>query len=425
VPRGGRPSPRRKSIYDPVHGPIALQDAPLDLIGHRAFQRLWGIRQTGLAHLVFPGANHTRLEHSLGVYWVAARMAQALGLGDRALRTVECGGLLHDLGHAPFSHTLDGSLREVLGVDHESLSRRWIVGGGPDAAGSAPEEGPTIPDVLERHGLDPREVADLVDPPSRPRGAPLGRSLLHGPIDADRLDYLQRDAHYTGVAHGVIDAARLLDTVESDRGRLVFAEKGRSAVEGFLVGRALMYNAVYYHKTVRAAEVMLAGAVERVPEYPESARGFFGLTDGDLLAELDRRGGRSRELARGVRSRQLYKRVGGYRALPPARRRSVARTLGTPAARRQLEDELASLWGAPPGTLLLDLAGLTARAPGEELREIAVRAEGRVVRPFWTDPHWRSLLLRPPSAWALSVYVHPAWRRAAEERLPRALPRFL
>ncbi len=422
--RGARVA--RKSIYDPIHGPISLEGAPLELIGHRAFQRLWGIRQTGFAHLVFPGANHTRLEHSLGVYWVAGEMGEALRLPAHDLATITVGGLLHDLGHPPFSHTLDGPLREVRGVDHEALSRAWIVGGGPDPVAEAPASGPSVPEILERHGLNPRRVADLVDPPRRTGGTPLLREILHGPIDADRLDYLQRDAHYTGVAHGAIDAARLLDTVESDRGRLVFAEKGRSAIEGFLVGRTLMYSSVYFHQTVRAAEVMLSAAVERIPGYPETARGIFGLTDGDLLHLLEGTAGIARGIATALRERRLYKRVAGYRTLPPARARSLTKYLRDPPARRQIESELAQLLGAPDGSVLLDLAGLEVRAPGgRDLEEIALREGLRIVHPFASGSHWRSLLLRPPSPWALAVYVHPAWRHAAESRLPHALPRFL
>jgi hypothetical protein len=420
------PRKPHKSIYDVVHGQISLEGAPLELIGHRAFQRLWGVRQTGFAHLVFPGANHTRLEHSLGVYFVAGRMADALGLAPHEREEVVCGGLLHDLGHGPFSHTLDGPMQEVLGFGHEKISRRWIVGGGPEPALRAPETGPSIPEILERHGLAPSPIADLVDPPRHRDRRPLLRSILHGPIDADRLDYLQRDTHYTGVGHGAIDTARLLDTVEVERGRLLFAEKGRSAVEGFLLGRTLMYSSVYYHKTVRAAEVMLSSAVERLPGYPEAARELFGLTDGDLLAWLGGASEYARSISVALRERRLFKRVAGWRELPAGRRRPVERWARRPAERRQLEAELAQLLGAPDGALLVDLSGCEPRlADAEDLAEIAVREGPRVTHPFEENPHWRSLLLRPPSAWALAVYVHPGWRHVAEERLPRALERYL
>ncbi len=271
----------RKAIFDPIHGPIPLDPVALALIGTPEFQRLWGIRQTGFAHLVFPGANHTRLEHSLGTYWVAARFAERLALGPADARLLTTGALLHDLGHGPFSHTLDVPMREVLGHGHEAISRERILG---EATSRGPENA-AVPQVLRRHRVDPALVAELVAPKRSGRAHGLG-SVLHGAIDADRIDYLQRDAHYTGVAHGAIDAVRLLDTIRVLDGRIIFAEKGRSAVEGFLVGRALMYSSVYFHKTVRAAEMMAQGAVERQPGYPDRAREQFAWTDGELLVRL-------------------------------------------------------------------------------------------------------------------------------------------
>ena len=193
------------------------------------------------------------------------------------------GRTLHDLGHTPLSHTLEPTLREVTGAGHEARSRAVISGDADSLLGAG--TGPSVAELLEKHGIVPRSVGDLVDPTGR-SPPPLLRAILHGAIDADRIDYLQRDAYYTGVAHGTIDAARLLDTVRATRSRLVFAEKGRQAVEGFLVGRALMYSSVYYHKTVRAAEVMAQAAVERLPGYPGTARPLLEGTDGDLLVAL-------------------------------------------------------------------------------------------------------------------------------------------
>ena len=281
-----------------------LEGAGLALVGTPEFQRLWAIRQTGFAHLVFPGANHTRLEHSLGAYWVALRMAERLGLSEPEQDLVTSAALLHDLGHGPFSHTFDGPMVEALGYGHEALSRARILGRDPTAPGE-------VPRILKRFGIDPKEVADLVDPPRRGGARPLLKGLLHGAVDADRIDYLQRDAHYTGVGHGAIDAVRLLETIRESKGRLVFAEKGRSAVEGFLVGRALMYSTVYYHKTVRAAEMMAQAALERIPGYPESARPTFRWTDGEWMTRVRAVGGLSQQLVDALSERRLYKRVHG------------------------------------------------------------------------------------------------------------------
>ncbi|HXY46803.1 MAG TPA: HD domain-containing protein [Thermoplasmata archaeon] len=411
-----------KSIFDPVHGPIRLDGVALALVSTPEFQRLWGIRQTGFAHLVFPGANHTRLEHSLGTYWVASEMAARLDLPASDASRVAAGSLLHDVGHGPFSHTLDSPMREVLGFGHETLSRARIEG----TESEGPWEHPEVPAVLSRFRLDPRDVADLIDPRRSTRGPPLLRQILHGPIDADRIDYLQRDAYYTGVAHGAIDAVRLLDTVRAAGGRLAFAEKGRSAVEGFLVGRALMYTSVYFHKTVRAAEMMAQAAVERMPGYPESARPLFGRTDGEFLDRLQGAGGLSEALARGLLERRLYKRAFGWTTLPGPTRARWERLLGRPAERRALEDEIASGVRRPAGSVLIDLAMLDTRdAPEDDWGEIGLLTGEGTLFPFRRPSPWRTLAARPPSEWAVSVYAAP---RAVSDvaryvaRDPRALP---
>jgi uncharacterized protein len=408
-PRGVARGPRRahpKSIFDPIHGSLTLSPVALELIGDPAFQRLWGIRQTGLAHLVFPGANHTRLEHSLGVYWVAHQMARVLDLSKEAATLVEIGGLLHDLGHPPLSHTLDGPMEECLGMSHEGRSRALVEGNDRGAAGDGATPS-SLPEILERHGLDPHEVADLIDPPRHGERHRSLRALLHGPIDADRIDYLQRDAHYTGVAHGAIDASRLLDTIRIRGDELVFAEKGRSAVEGFVVGRSLMYSAVYYHKTVRSAEVMAQAALERSPGYPASA-GLLTGTDADLLVALEASGGMPSRLVWGLRERRLFKRVRAWRALKgPALR--TARTLErSPARRRHWEDDVASELGVPEGSVLLDLSGLSESRPERsEWAALGILEDERVTHPFRTAGLWREIALRPKNQWAASVYVDP------------------
>ena len=419
-------SSRRKTIFDPIHGAISLRGASLDLVQHPAFQRLWGIRQTGFAHLVFPGANHTRLEHSLGVYGLTRPIAETLELSQEAGEILAAGALLHDLGHGPFSHTFEPTMHEVLGYGHEALSRAWIT----DQPRPYPDPTPdlpgmrSLPEILERHQVPPRAVAELVDPRGDPVRPPLLRPLLHGPIDADRIDYLQRDAHYTGVAHGVIDGARLRETFRERHGRLVFAEKGRTAVEGFLVGRALMYSAVYYHKTVRAAEVMAQSAVERLPGYPGTARPLLGMTDGDLLASLRAAGGRARNLVDHLLARRLYKRAWGLRKTGAATRRRWLRLAGDPGLRRSLEDQLAARLGSEEGTVLLDLSGLVPRAaPQDSWSEVAVLEDGRVIHPFRRPGPWEALALRPPTLWAVSAYVPAPLLPEAQRRLGRLVGR--
>ncbi|MFZ0698850.1 MAG: HD domain-containing protein [Thermoplasmata archaeon] len=415
-----RVTPPQKSIFDPVHGQIELEGVALALVASREFQRLWGIHQTGFAHLVFPGANHTRLEHSLGTYWVAREMGRHLDLDAASAELAMVGGLLHDLGHPPFSHTLEPSMREVLGHGHEAASRTRIVGAEVPGVEEDPEAF-TVPRILEKHGLRPKDVADLVDPPRHRERHGLLRSMLHSAVDADRIDYLQRDAHYTGVAHGAIDAVRLLDTIRAHRDRIAFAEKGRMAVEGFLVGRALMYAAVYYHKTVRAAELMAQAAIERSVGYPESARSLFSWTDGELLTRLPDRGDLTARLVQGLLERRLYKRAYRWTELDAAMTRSWARILHSPTERRQLEDAFAERLRAPPGSVLFDLAGLEPRGrPLDDWAEIAVLGRRGATYPFRAASPWRALVERPAAEAPVVVYTARRYRAAASRLLARS-----
>ncbi len=289
-------------------------------------QRLHGIHQLGLAHLVFPGANHTRLEHSLGTYHMASRLCTALELEEEDRQTVLAAAMLHDIGHTPYSHTLEEVICHRLGKDHANVSSDLIVGDyrpyedrDIEVIGNIPP----LPDLLEQNGVAPDKVADLVttvnhsDPAQSTFAVEAGqahfgqRNFLHqiisGPLDVDQMDYLLRDAHYTGVAHGTIDIDRLLHTMMIHHGDLVVQKGGLVAVEGLLVARSLMYTSVYFHKTVRIAEMMLCKAVEAAP--PEALEDMFADSDCSFAAKLTDSGGTSARLVAKLKYRRLYKKA--------------------------------------------------------------------------------------------------------------------
>ena len=267
-----------KIIQDSVHGSVRLDGVFLSLVEAPELQRLHSIHQLGLAYLVYPGANHTRFEHSLGTYAVAGRICTALQLDPKEAELVKCAALLHDVGHLPYSHTFEVVLHDRFGIDHAEISRRLIRG--EETVLSEAEERilgdyKTINAVLEAHDIEPEDVARLLEfshdqagLQSTLPGGEEGQAffnerrylsqIVSGTIDADQLDYLVRDSHYTGVAYGVIDLDRLLETIQIFNGDLVVDKGGLSAVEGMLVARALMFSAVYFHKTVRISELMLA-----------------------------------------------------------------------------------------------------------------------------------------------------------------------
>jgi hypothetical protein len=319
--------PDYKVIHDSVHGSVKLSGIYLDLLQRAEVQRLHGVHQLGLAYLVFPGAHHTRMEHSLGTYQLASRMATALDIPDHERKCVLAAALLHDIGHAPYSHTLECVLEERTGMTHTDIGKALIKG---EIRTIDPKEGMiigeqgTIADLLDAEGISSDLVTDLIVSPRGPdlsgqKRLPLEgvqtyfnennylRQVIHGPVDADQMDYLVRDAYYTGVAHGTIDIDRIMDTIELHHGDIAVRKSGVVAIEGLMVARALMYTSVYFHHTVRIAEMMLCKAVENASE--SVIEDIQIQTDGSLSERILKDGGKASRIMTLLRYRHLYKRA--------------------------------------------------------------------------------------------------------------------
>jgi uncharacterized protein len=239
----------RKIINDPVHGFITI-DHPLvfDIISHPYYQRLRRIHQMAFASLVYPGAVHTRLHHSLGAYHLMGlALAELRNKGVDITPDEELGAkiaiLLHDIGHGPYSHALERRL--IKGVHHEDISTLILQLLNEQFGGQLQ----TAIDIFQ--GNYPKKFL---------------HQLVSGQLDVDRMDYLTRDAFFTGVAEGVIGYDRILKMLVVHEGELMIEEKAIYSVEKFLVARRLMYWQVYLHKTVVAAEKMLVRVIERANE---------------------------------------------------------------------------------------------------------------------------------------------------------------
>ena len=263
-----------KVVRDPIHGNIKIKNTIADLLKSPEVQRLYNIKQLGFAHLVFPGAHHTRLEHSLGAYHIASRISETIDLKDKNHDILTCAALLHDIGHGPFSHTLESLLLEKFGIDHIDLTEKLILGEYEifDRYEKQYVQSPNITQILVKNNIDIREVVDVI------RGGTFDKpylgQILNSTIDVDQLDYLVRDAYYTGVAYGMIDIERLLQTILIHDDNLTIKKKGVGVVENILMARSLMYSSVYFHKTVRIAELMLSKAIETIPD-PEPFKFFL------------------------------------------------------------------------------------------------------------------------------------------------------
>jgi uncharacterized protein len=420
-PRVAHPVVEQKTITDTIHGTIRLEPLTLDLLETLELQRLNSIRQLGLTYLVFPGANHSRLEHCLGVGHVAGEMARAMELAEEERKLVQAAGLLHDVGHGPFSHTLEHVLSRELALDHMHLTQRIITGEDDNVSPSDRKAFPDtlrIPDVLGKHDVDPKAVAALIRGPaekgerwiaprSRTETARYLAQIIHSPMDADQIDYLMRDAHYTGASHGMIDFSRLLQTLRTYREELALDRKGLPALEGMLVARGLMYSSVYFHKTVRIAEQMIARAVERSEA---SIAEVQRMVDHELLTWLMKQGPFQREIALRLKFRKLYKRVVAYGSdqLTSHAKETLA-SFRNPEVRQRAEDRIARRAGLAPGQVIIDvpLPELIISEPRIAKTEVPILDEGEVRFFSKVSPLGRALQTRLVVDWAVMIASPP------------------
>ncbi|SDQ12418.1 HD domain-containing protein [Virgibacillus salinus] len=239
-----------KVFKDPVHRYVHVKDRVIwDLIAAPEFQRLRRIKQLGTTNLTFHGAEHSRFNHSLGVYEIVRRILYNFEnrphWNDDERLLCLCAALLHDLGHGPFSH----SFEKVFKLDHEHFTQQIIMGD------------THIHTILER--VSPgfsKKVADVIDKTYEDK---LVVSLISSQIDADRMDYLQRDAYFTGVSYGHFDMERILRVMRPIDDQVVIKSSGMHAVEDYIMSRYQMYWQVYFHPVTRSAEVILSKILHR------------------------------------------------------------------------------------------------------------------------------------------------------------------
>src|SRR5690625_226372 len=239
-----------KVFKDPVHRYVRVVDQVIwDLIATPEFQRLRRIKQLGTTYLTFHGAEHSRFNHSLGVYEIVRRIInkiehrEAWNKEERLLCL--CAALLHDLGHGPFSH----SFEKVFGLNHETFTEKIVLGK------------TSVNSVLKRISVDfPEKVAQVINKSYKDK---LVVSVISSQIDADRMDYLLRDAYYTGVSYGQFDMERILRVMRPTEDEIVIKSTGMHAVEDYIMSRYQMYWQVYFHPVTRSAEVILTKIFHR------------------------------------------------------------------------------------------------------------------------------------------------------------------
>ena len=273
-------------IRDSIHGDLHLTEFELKILDTVEMQRLRRIKQLGFTNLVYPGANHTRFEHSIGTLFLANKLSERLNLDCEKIELLRICGLLHDIGHSPFSHVSEKALTHK----HETVTKEIIK--------SSP-----ISDIINEK-FNPKTIAKIID------GKTIYGPIISGDLDVDRMDYLIRDSYYTGVAYGIIDTERLLYSLEYIGEELVLSPKGVQAAESTLLARYFMYPTVYQHHTTRIVNSMFRVCLSHLlNENIITEKELRKLDDGDLINLARSTKGLPQKTMKNLDTRHLYKKT--------------------------------------------------------------------------------------------------------------------
>lgn len=380
-----------KIIKDPVHGYVEVDALALRLLDSQRVQRLRHVSQLGFANLVYPGANHTRFEHSLGTMHLASMISRQLGLYQNEIQIVTAAALLHDIGHGPFSHVIEPVMEACTGRRHHEIAD--LVRAGPVAG------------ILEGEGISPAEVYAIISGRHRLAG------IIHGSLDVDRMDYLMRDAHYTGAPYGTVDAQRLIRSILLTDSGIGIEESGINAAESLLIARTLMRPAVYFHHVSRIATSMFVlAATEHLQHVPGAdAAAMMRMDDAACMQTLLASPHPvTRSLAEGVYNRRLYKRA---LYVGEGRVNLTSAVSGLDLAKeRSLAREIAGAAGVEEWQVLVDIPPL----PGEMSMEVRVRSSHTMVEIEEVSPLINTLNDTRRQQWRLGVYTLPEHRTTVE-----------
>lgn len=344
----------RWEIRDPIHGYILVNEFEKKILDSRPMQRLRNIKQLAGAHLTYPGAEHSRFGHSLGTMHLAEIMVNVLvdneWLERDEAQLIEIAALLHDVGHGPFSHVFEEVLEEKRKITHEEIAEKIILNS-------------EISEMLEEEGYNPKSVSNLIVG----RNSKFTGQIIRSQIDVDKMDYLIRDSYFTGVEYGMVDVKRLIYSTKVSDESLVLDRTALYALETFLIARYEMFKAVYYHKTVRSAEIMLAKAMIYADDelnftQVENIEEFLMLDDATAICMLRNLKANDDNTKMASKLIRLYD---ARRLLKPAYEREVhladpvaASLLAKPSIRRKIEEEISEEAGISPSEVFLDVPTL-------------------------------------------------------------------
>lgn len=400
----------RKVIRDPLHGYIELDELACSIIDTVEMQRLRRIRQLGFSYLVYPGANHTRFEHSLGTYHLMNVLLDRLGMARDADEELIVASLIHDVGHGPYSHVTEPLIQKFTGASHEDIGYVLSTDGEVKGRDSEPSA-PTIAEVVEAYRLDRRKIQSYIK--GERTGNRTSRDIsriLNGEIDVDKMDYLVRDSYYTGVAYGVVDNMRLIQGLDFFNGELVITDKGILPAEYLLFSRFLMHPTVYNHHTSRIAQLMFLSALEAFinaeceseSELKDKVASLRMMDDAEISTTLRNAEGYPKEMMTRINERRLFKRAiyAKINTLDAA----VAEELKDERVRSEIEAEISRRAGVDKKYVLLDFQSREC----EELEES--EAKVAVDKPLQGSRELKSLREVSPLVSMLSRAFHENYK---------------
>ena len=338
-------------IKDPVHGYVYITEAEKEVIDSFPVQRLHRLRQLAGAEYVYPGANHTRFEHSIGVMHLAGLLAEnphlSQLLSEDEAQKVRIAALLHDVGHGPFSHVFEHLLVKFLNKTHEDINV-WIV------------QKSELKDILKGLGYDPDELAKLSVGLLHKPGRAFMDQVIRSAVDVDKLDFVVRDTYHTGAEYGYVDIFRLIHMLDVLDENLAVDLGALSALESFILARIESFKSIYFHRVGRAVQIMLATAMEEAKDELDlvdfrSPEDYLALDDYTVWTML-KSCKKSKGIIENLERRKLLKCA--YDKTFYVRDKTVSSIFSVEEIRNQMRDKIASEAGVKPKSVVIDVPTL-------------------------------------------------------------------
>jgi len=331
-------------IKDPVFGYIHFTEDEKNIIDTKTFQRLGRIKQLAGAEYVYPAANHTRFEHSLGVMYLSGELAKNLSnsISERERYEIRLAGLLHDIGHGPFSHVFETLLNKFFKINHEDMTSEIV-------------KSSEIRDILKDAGYDPNKISKL-SIGSLQGNKHFLNQILRSTVDVDKMDYIVRDSYHTGAGYSV-DVWRLIYTMDVINNNLSVNSTAIYTLEAFLLARVESFKSIYFHKTARAAQIMLSTAMIKAFEEtrffsPKNIDEFINLDDYTLWTFM-KKNKASAPIIKNLEKRNLLKSV--YENVILTKEEVVTSIFSKEKVRTQIEQEIADKAGVSVDDVIIDV----------------------------------------------------------------------